>query len=130
MLPGVGIVLVNLALFVAPLLLFGPQLLAVKRRGLREYGVLAAGYTRGFDAKWIRGGAPPDEPILGTADLQSLADLGNSFDIIRRMRVVPFSRALVVNIVAATLAPMLPLLLLAFPLDELLLKVLRLLLGV
>jgi hypothetical protein len=129
-LPVLGIVLLNLALFVAPLLLFGPQLLAVKRRGLREYGVLAAAYTRGFDAKWIRGGAPPGEPILGTADLQSLADLANSFEIIRRMRIVPFSRALVVNVVAASLAPMLPLLLLAFPLDELLVKVLRLLVGV
>jgi hypothetical protein len=128
-LPVLGIVLLNLALFVAPLMLFGPQLLAVKRRGLREYGVLAAGYTRAFDAKWIRGGGPPDEPILGTGDLQSLADLASSFEIIRRMRVVPFGWALVVSIVAATLAPMLPLLLLAFPLDELILKLLKLLLG-
>jgi hypothetical protein len=91
---------------------------------------LAAGYTRAFDAKWVRGGAPPGEPFLGTADLQSLADLANSFEIIRRMRIAPFGRALVVNIVAGSLAPMLPLLLLVFPLDELLAKILRLLLGV
>jgi len=27
--------------------------------------------------------------MLGTSDIQSLADLGNSFEIIRRMRIVP-----------------------------------------
>ena len=124
-----GIVLINLALFVGPLLLFGPSLFAVKRRGLREYGVLAAGYTRDFDVKWVRGGGPSDEPILGSADIQSLADLANSFEIIRKMRVVPFGLLLVASIVAATLAPMLPLLLLAFPVDELVRRAVKLLLG-
>jgi hypothetical protein len=31
----------------------GPRLLAVKRRGLREYGVLGTGYVRQFDTKWL-----------------------------------------------------------------------------
>jgi hypothetical protein len=46
--------------------------------------VLAANYTGAFDIKRFRGGAPPDELILGTADLQSLADLGNSFEVHRK----------------------------------------------
>ena len=60
----------------------------------------------------------------------SLADLANSFEIIRRMRPVPFGPGLVISILVATLAPMLPLLLLAFPLEALVLQVLKLLLGV
>jgi len=44
---------------------------------------------RWFWRKWLRGGAPPDELVLGTADLQSLADLGNSFEVVRNMRAVP-----------------------------------------
>ena len=31
------------------------------------------------------------EPLLGSADIQSLADLGNSFEIIRKMRVLPIA---------------------------------------
>ncbi|MCK7478821.1 MAG: hypothetical protein M0C28_16690 [Candidatus Moduliflexus flocculans] len=34
-------------------------------RALREYGTLAQRYVREFDAKWLRGGAPADEPLRG-----------------------------------------------------------------
>jgi hypothetical protein len=128
-LPVLGLVLLNLALFLGPLLFFGPQLLAVKRRGLREYGRVASAYVRGFDAKWLRSGAPPGEPLLGSADIQSLNDLAGSFDVIRRMRLVPFGPGLVLILVAATLAPMAPLLFLAFPLEELLGLAAKLVLG-
>jgi hypothetical protein len=128
-LPALGLVLLNLALFVGPLLFFCPRLLAVKRRGLREYAAVATAYVRGFDAKWLRGGAPPNEPFLGSGDIQSLNDLAGSFDVIRRMRIVPFGPALVLILIAATLAPMAPLLLLAFPLEELLALAAKLVLG-
>jgi hypothetical protein len=128
--PVLGLVLLNLALFLGPLLFFGPKLLAVKRHGLREYGRVATDYVRGFDAKWLRGGVPPGEPLLGSADIQSLNDLAGSFDVIRRMRLVPFGPGLVLILVAATLAPMAPLLFLAFPLEELLGLAAKLVLGV
>jgi hypothetical protein len=44
--------------------------------------------VRKFDAMWVRGGAPADEPLVGSADIQSLADLGNSFEVVRTMRIV------------------------------------------
>ena len=53
---------------------------------MREYGTLAQTYVREFDRKWLRGGAPPDEPFVGSADIQSLADLGNSFEVVKDMR--------------------------------------------
>jgi hypothetical protein len=129
-LPVLGLVLLNLMLFLGPLLFFAPQLLAVKRRGLREYGRVATAYVRGFDAKWLREGAPASEPLLGSGDIQSLNDLAGSFDVIRRMRLVPFGPGLVLILVAATLAPMAPLLFLAFPLEELLRLAAKLVLGV
>jgi hypothetical protein len=128
--PVLGLVLLNLALFLGPLLFFGPELLAVKRRGLREYGRIATGYVRGFDAKWLRGGAPPEESFLGSGDIQSLNDLAGSFDIIRRMRLVPFGPGLVLILLAGTLAPMVPLLFLAFPLEDLLGLAAKLVLGI
>jgi hypothetical protein len=112
------------AVFV-PLLFFSGQLADVKRRGTREYGTLAERYVREFDRKWLRGGAPPGEPLIGSADVQSLADLGNSFQIVREMRTAPLTREAVIHVVASTLVPMLPLLLTMMPLEELLEKLVR-----
>ena len=105
-----------------PLLLFSGQLAEAKRTGRREYGTLAERYTREFDAKWLRGGAPAGEPLIGSADIQSLADLGNSYEVVRGMRMAPVTRELVVQVAAATLLPVAPLLLTMMPLEELLKK--------
>ena len=103
-----------------PLLVFTPQLARAKRTGLREYGVLAQRYVREFDHKWLRGGAAADEPLVGSGDIQSLADLGNSFEVIRTMRVVPITKEAIVQLVIMTLAPVLPLTLTMLSVDELL----------
>jgi hypothetical protein len=116
-----------LCLVLGPLLLFAPQLAEAKRVGLREFGTLAQRYVRDFDAKWLRGGAPADEPFVGSADIQSLADLGNSFEVVRSMRVAPVTRQAVVQVVAATLLPIVPLALTMMPLEELLKKLLGIL---
>jgi len=105
-----------------PFLVFAPQLAQAKRTGLREYGTLAERYVREFDAKWLRGGAPADEPFVGSGDIQSLADLGNSFEVVQTMRVVPVTKEAFIQLVAATVAPVVPLALTMMPLEELLKK--------
>jgi hypothetical protein len=82
--------------------------------------VLASRYVADFDRKWLRGGAPGDEPLVGTADLQSLADLAGSLEVIQTMRPVPFGKEVFVQIAAAVVLPLLPLLLTMFRVDELL----------
>ena len=116
------LVLVLLFLILGPLAVFAPQLARTKRTGLREYGTLAQRYVRDFDTKWLRGGAPAGEPLIGSADVQSLADLGNSYEIVRSMRVVPVTRDAVLQLTVATLAPIAPLLLTIMPLEDLLKK--------
>jgi hypothetical protein len=108
-----------LALVLGPLLVFSPQLARVKTSGRREYDLLAQRYVREFDTKWLRGGAPKDEALLGSADLQSLADLGNGLEVVRSMRVAPITRDSAVTLALATLAPLAPLLLTMMPLEEL-----------
>jgi hypothetical protein len=103
-----------------PLLVFVPQLVRAKRTGLREYGVLAQRYVRAFDHKWLRGGAAADEPLVGSGDIQSLADLGNSFEVIQTMRPVPFTKETLLVLLVTTVAPVLPLTLTMVLLDELL----------
>lgn len=108
-----------LCTFLGPLLVFSGQLAEAKRKGLREYGTLAERYVREFDAKWLRGGAPADEPLVGSADIQSLADLGNSYEVVRSMRIAPVTRDAILRLAAAALVPIVPLLLTMMPLEEL-----------
>jgi hypothetical protein len=109
-----------LVLLLGPLLVFSFQLAQAKRTGLREYGTLAERYVREFDAKWMRGGAPAGEPLVGSADIQSLADLGNSYEVVRTMRLAPITRDAILRLGAVTLAPIVPLLLTMMPMEELL----------
>ncbi|HEY7558236.1 MAG TPA: hypothetical protein VIH18_25865, partial [Candidatus Binatia bacterium] len=81
---------------------------------------LAERYVREFDAKWLRGGAPAGAPLVGSADIQSLADLANSFEVVRTMQLAPITRDALLRLVAATLVPVVPLLLTMMPLEELL----------
>ena len=105
-----------------PLFVFAPQLAQAKRTGTREYGTLAQRYVREFDAKWLRGGAPAEEPLVGSADIQSLADLGNSLEVVRTMRVAPVTKEALLQLAAATLAPLVPLTLTMMSLEDLLKK--------
>jgi hypothetical protein len=116
------LVIFVLCMVLGPLLLFAPQLAEAKRRGNREYGTLAERYVREFDAKWLRGGAPADEPLVGSGDIQSLADLSNSFEVVRTMRIAPVTKEAFVQLVVATLAPVVPLALTMMPVEELLKK--------
>jgi hypothetical protein len=114
-----SVALVALFVFVAPLVVFAPQLLEAKRTGLREYGLLAERYVRGFDTKWLRGGAPGDEPLVGSGDIQSLADLSTSYAVVESMNSVPVSRNAIMQFVFATILPFGPLLLTMMPLEQL-----------
>ena len=121
----VGMVAVMLFVLLAPLLAFAPRLAVAQRVGLLEYGTLAQRYARQFDRKWLRAGAPADEPLIGSADIQSLADLGNSFEVVKRMRPLPFDLASVVPLAGAMLLPVAPLLLTMFSLEEVLIRLMK-----
>jgi hypothetical protein len=114
-----------LLVVLGPLLLFVPHLSHARRTGLREYGVLAQRYVREFDDKWLRGGVPAGEPLVGSADIQSLADLGSSFDLVRDMSLVPFTRTTVIQLAVGTLLPVAPLLLTMVSFEELLKRLLQ-----
>lgn len=116
----VAVMLVFLLFVVfGPLLVFTPQLALARRVGLREYGTLAEHYVRDFDRKWLRGGAPSDEAFVGSSDIQSLADLGNSYEVVRSMRAIPVTRDAIVQLAAFVLIPIAPLALTIWSLEDL-----------
>jgi|Deesub1362B_J571_1020462.scaffolds.fasta_scaffold02377_2 hypothetical protein len=116
---GVMVIFLLVVVF-GPLLVFAPQLAQAKRTGLNEYGTLAERYVREFDTKWLRGCVSVDEPLVGSGDIQSLADLGNSFEVVRGMRLAPITRDAIVQLAAAVLIPVVPLALTMMSFEELL----------
>lgn len=116
----VALVVLGVGLVLGPLTVFAPQILAAKRSGLREYGAFAADYAREFHRRWLLRADHDGESLLGTGDIQSLADLGNSFSMIHEMKAVPFSRDMFLQVIWATLLPFAPLVFTMIPLEELL----------
>jgi hypothetical protein len=119
-----GVVVFFVLAILGPLLMFTPKMAAAKRKGLADYGQVAQGYVDRFEEKWVLN-TPPSEEVLGSGDIQSLADLNNSYDIVRGMRAVPFGLDDISRLAAATAAPLLPLLLTIFPPEELIMRLVK-----
>jgi hypothetical protein len=116
---------VMLLVVLAPVLAFTPALRATRRAGLDALGVMGQRYAGGFEHKWFRGGAAPGEEMLGSSDIQSLADLRGSYLIVKGIDYTPLSVKNVLELVLITLAPVAPLLLTTFSLSQLFEQVLR-----
>jgi hypothetical protein len=118
--PTLALVLaLDAALFLGPLFIFSSRLWACRIKGLSDYMEFAASYVHGFDRKWLGANPAPTEPLLGTPDLQSLADLSNSISIVRNMRWVPLSLPLIQSLAIAAVLPFVPLALFKYPVSEL-----------
>ena len=85
-----GYVVVVLLVFLGPLLMFMPQLMRAKIKSVHDYSTFAVMHNQLLDGKWVQGDHPEDEPVLGTPDISSLADLGNAYEVLDRMRPIPF----------------------------------------
>jgi hypothetical protein len=116
-----------LLVILGPLTVFTLHLVRARRRGLGQFGTLAMSYVTDFHEKWVlRGG--DGEAILGTTDIQSLADLANSYAIIREMRLVPFGLKNIARLAVVAAIPMSPLLLLIMPFHELIDRLIKVIL--
>lgn len=123
-----GLIAFFILFILCPLLVFSPTLNRAKRQGLKDYGRLASRYVQEFDRKWINGGQSRKEELLGSGDIQSLADLGNSFAVVQEMRLVPFGFRDAARLAAATAAPLIPLALTVVTPEELFNRVIKIIL--
>ena len=124
----VAAVVFLLLVVLGPLCVFAPRLAQAKRQGLLEYGSLASRYVDEFDQKWLRGAAPANEQLVGSGDIQSLNDLAGSFEVVNSMRPFPFSKTIVLQTAIAALLPVLPLALTMISLEDMVKRLLGILL--
>lgn len=122
-----GILVFLLLVALLPLGFFAMSLVRAKRAGLREYGLLASRYASAFRGKWLRRSTELGE-LLGSGDIQSLADLANSYAVVSEMNLLPFDRSFVIRAALILALPLAPLALTMFPFEVLLQQVIKLIL--
>lgn len=122
------LVIVGLFAF-APLVPFTPHLYRAQRRSLLVYNPFALEYVRRFHSKWIERRSATGEDVLGTPDIQSLADLDNAYQIISQTGMFVFNSRKLVELWLAAVVPMLPLVLTVVPVEQLLRRIASALFG-
>ena len=113
------LLLLDGVLFLGPLLVFTDKLWAARTKGVARYMGLAARYVTEFEAKWTGDRIPENEPLLGSADFQSLADLANAVSVVKGMRWITVGPRLLTMMTIAAVVPLVPLLLFRYPIAEL-----------
>jgi hypothetical protein len=123
---AITFVVVILLLLHAPLLTFSHRLSNCRYHGLLAYSRFVLRHDRRFDEKWIENPAPDDDELLGSVDIQSLADIGTVYRHVYEMRLIPFDGKAFAVLVAAAVLPLVPLLGTVIPLNEIFAKLLEL----
>jgi hypothetical protein len=123
-----GAVLFLILTVVAPLTFFTLKLMFASRVAKRELGLLSSRYVDGFRRKCIKDSNGQYRSLLGSPDIQSLADLRSVFDTVSNMRLLPFSARTVARLAIIVSAPLAPLTLTMVPLGSMLDGIIKLLL--
>jgi hypothetical protein len=124
----VGAVLFLMTAVLTPLTFFMLELIHAGRAANREFGILASRYVDDFRRKWTQPNDRRSEALLGTSDIQSLADLGNSYSMVSEMRILPFNSKTILRLAMMIVAPLVPLTLTMIPLERIVDGLIKLLL--
>ena len=109
-----------LVLFVGPITVFSDKLMRVRRQGVFRYGALARVLGEQLERKWFESGRPVDAEALTIQDFSATADLFQVTSNAYRIRFIPVDRITVLILAAAVSLPLLPVLLLVFPMPVIL----------
>ena len=122
----VGFLAFLMASIVGPLTVFAPNLWRARRDALAAFGSLASRYVETFEEKWLAGNAT--KPLPGSAAVQTLSDLGNSYRAIQDTRLMPFGWRDVALLAGIAVLPLLPLMLTVLSVEDLVDRLIKVLL--
>jgi hypothetical protein len=122
--PAVVLVVLVLFLFFAPLAVFSPLLMELRRTGIHEYAALGHIHARQFHRKWIEHGRQHEDELLAAPEVSILCDLSTDEANVRSMRAFPFQKQVVMQVLLAIALPMIPVVTTQIPLKTLLKEIL------
>jgi len=124
----IGLLALQLFCVLAPLTVFSTQLLEAKRTGMLKFGNMMHRAVHDFHIRWFNEEHPANQSLMDPPDIQSLSNLGGSYECMKQMSMIPFNLQTVIHLLIITLLPLTPLLLSMFSVEELLGKLLKILL--
>jgi len=119
----ISIILFLIILPLVPMLFFVLPMAKAKRVGTLKYDVVANRYVSEFRQKWIEAKTKNNETLLGSQDIQALADLANSFGVSIQMRVLPFDKHSIIALMFLAALPLFPLILTIIPVEKIMQQV-------
>jgi len=108
-------VLVVVALFVCPPLVFSPALMRAWQQGVLAYGELARKLGSEFEAKWLGEDANVDPDALTIQDFSATTDMYGVASNVYAMRLVLFDVRAAIAVALSALLPFVPIWLSAIP---------------
>lgn len=78
--------------------------------------------------QWLHAKRTPGDTPPGSADIQSLADSAGGYEAVDEMRVLPFDQEVLLRLASLIALPLLPLILMVIPLNEILLRIIEIIL--
>ncbi len=113
-----GTTLTSVIVFTLPLLAFSGRLVQVWKDGVQQYGQLATLFGLQFEREWFGSGRDDTRDMLDRSDFSAATDLYQMVDRVQGIRMLPVDLISVLLLAGATLAPFVPVVLLALPFDE------------
>lgn len=92
-----------------PLLFFIPHLFQAGSMGVQQFGSLLRQHNNDYMDKWIDENPAPQEPLLGSMDHSSLADINGSYAPVQGMKIIPINLKMLAMAVVINLIPFVPL---------------------
>jgi len=114
----VAFIVVVLAVFLSPVVVFAGTLARAKKQALLDYGALIGEHGRLVRQRWIEGRPVNDDAVLGAPELGPVADTAAIYEAVEKMRTVPLSKVSVLPIALAAVVPMLAVVALKVPIAQ------------
>lgn len=119
-LPAIVLLFIIAAVALGPLVFFVPRLGSLRRKGILQYGVLGQLHSGDFHQKWIENREGHEAEFLTAPESSTLADFGTAYEKIARLNPFPADKEALISLLLAATVPMLPPVLAAIPLKEVL----------
>ncbi len=124
-----GYVIGACVVLMSPLLLLVPVLVRTRRHALYRFDALGNRAAATFEQRWQAASEATagSESLVDTGDASAIADFGGVYQSIVAMSVIPVTRWNLLSMAMSAAVPLLPLVLMAFPFDDLVAKLMGIL---
>lgn len=121
-----GFVVVIVAVFLAPLLVFVPLLSRTRKRAVLDYAALVGRHGRTVHERWIEGRrTTAHDDLLGAPEIGPVADTHALYESGARMQALPIDRKSLLAVLVPVVAPMIAVAALQIPMKTLLLSIVK-----